>query len=71
MSKFLIGLIFGLVLGVSFTSYAASIVGKSPLSGWTVTEGDRTVCTDPDVDYATKEIKCEDPNFYDDRPDPR
>jgi hypothetical protein len=60
MSKFLIGLILGLILGISVTSYAASIVGSSPLSGWTVTEGDRTVCTDPEVDFKTKEIQCED-----------
>jgi hypothetical protein len=68
MNRFWIDLALGMFLGISFSSYAASIVGSTPtLSGWTVTAGGRTICTDPDVDFKAKEIECDD----DDQIDPR
>jgi hypothetical protein len=66
MIKFLAGLILGSILGITFSAYAASIVGASSLlSGWTVTYPDRNLCDDPYVDVPAKEIKCSDINgFY-------
>jgi hypothetical protein len=56
MTKFFLGLVLGLTLGVVFASYAATITGESPLSGWTVTEGEgmssHMICEDPDIDLA-------------------
>jgi hypothetical protein len=68
MNKFWIGLALGMFLGISFSSYAASIVGNTPtLAGWTVTADGRTVCTDPNVNFKAKEIECEDDEGVDQR----
>ena len=59
MTKFFAGLTFGLFIGICVTSYAATIVGNTPtLEGWTVTYGDNTICTDPEVNFKDKEIEC-------------
>ena len=59
MTKFFAGLTLGLFIGICVTSYAASVVGNSPtLEGWTVTYGDNTICTDPEVNFKDKEIEC-------------
>jgi len=71
MTKFLSGMGLGLFLGVSFSSYAATIVGSTPtLTGWTVMAGDRTVCSDPEVDFKAKEIDCGDDTDQRDFMDP-
>lgn len=74
MTRFFCGLGLGLFMGVSLSAYAATIVGNTPtLTGWTVTAGDRTVCSDPEVDFTAKEIDCGDdidPRDFMDRPDP-
>jgi hypothetical protein len=59
MTKFFAGLTLGLFIGICVTSYAATIVGNTPtLEGWTVTYGDNTICTDPEVNFKDKEIEC-------------
>jgi hypothetical protein len=59
MAKFIGGVVLGLVLGMSATGWAAGVVGSGPLSGWSVTKDGEEVCSDPDVDTASKEIECE------------
>ena len=58
MTKFFAGLTLGLFIGICVTSYAATIVGNTPtLEGWTVTYGDNTICTDPEVNFSkTKKL---------------
>lgn len=73
MIKFLSGMVFGLLLGIAFNSFAATIIGNTPtLTGWTVTANGQTVCSDPEVDFNDKEIECNvgDPRDMD-RVDPR
>ena len=74
MIRFFSGLGLGLFLGISFSTYAATIVGNTPtLTGWTVTVNGRSVCTDPEVDFKAKEIECDDETDPrdEDRPDCR
>ena len=59
MAKFIGGVVLGLVLGVSATSWAAGVFGTGTLSGWSVTKDGEEVCSDPSVDAGAKEIECE------------
>jgi len=73
MIKFLSGMVFGLLLGIALSSFAATIIGNTPtLTGWTVTANGQPVCSDPEVDFNDKEIECNvgDPRDMD-RVDPR
>ena len=61
MRNILFGMIVGAVLGFVVSSHAAFISGASPLTGWTVYDGDNQICDDPEVDYKNKEIQCPGP----------
>lgn len=54
MAKFLAGVIVGSVLGTSV--YAAA---QSFMTGWEVTQNGVTVCYDPVIWRATREIECD------------
>ena len=60
MSRFISGLVLGCVLGIVGGALAASVSGTGTLDGWTVIDedGDK-ICSDPNVDTAKKEIRCE------------
>jgi hypothetical protein len=59
MSKFVLGLALGLVVGLSATAAAANIVGlDSFLSGWDVLKKNELVCKDPWVNVAQSRIEC-------------
>ena len=47
MAKFIIGVLVGLFLGASTTTYGASASQTGTLSGWTVTRNDEEVCSGP------------------------
>ena len=61
MRRFILGLVCGVALGVAGTAVAASVVGGSGyLLGWDVTSNDgETICGDPYVWTATREIECD------------
>jgi hypothetical protein len=59
MAKFAGGVVLGLVLGLSASSWAAGVFGSGTLSGWSVTKDGEEVCSDPDVDTVAKEIECQ------------
>ena len=60
MRKFLMGLATGLVLGVVATASAAQIVGSTGyMMGWDIQKDGDTICSDPYVWTATKEIECD------------
>jgi hypothetical protein len=59
MVRFVAGLIIGLALGLSATTYAATCIGYGDLTGWTVTVNGEEACSDPSVDTSSKEIECE------------
>ncbi len=60
MKNFIIGMIFGICLGVAFTAYAAKLVGDNGhLMGWDVTVGGEVVCSDPYAWTSTREIECD------------
>ena len=60
MRKFLMGLATGLFLGVVATASAAQIVGSTGyMMGWDIQKDGDTICSDPYVWTATKEIECD------------
>ena len=59
MPRFLLGVVFGVFLGVAASAYAAGVFGSGTLDGWTVTKEGEEVCSDPEVDIAAKEIQCD------------
>jgi hypothetical protein len=59
MLKFLAGLILGILLSLTATSWAAGVFGSGTLSGWTVSKDGEEVCSDPSVDTSSKEIECD------------
>ena len=61
MMKFVVGLLVGLVLGIAFKTFNPSptISGlNGELQGWTVISKHVTVCGNPWVNMAEKEIVC-------------
>jgi len=58
MSKFMMGLLVGLMLGSGVAAIAAGVFGSGELTGWSVMMDGEEVCTDPDTDVASKEILC-------------
>ena len=59
MRKFYAGLALGLAIGAAGSAAAAEIVGRTGyLNGWDVVSASRTICSDPYVWTATREIEC-------------
>ena len=60
MRRFVLGVAFGLVLGLTGAGLAAvKIAGNDDyLKGWEVVVKGKKVCTDPYVRVSTKEIEC-------------
>jgi hypothetical protein len=56
--KFVSGAVFGAVLAMAASAYAATCVGAGDLLNWTVSVDGEEVCTDPSVDIVSKEIEC-------------
>jgi len=60
MKRFFAGAIFGLCLGITITAAATQLVGDSGyLMGWDVSINGETVCSDPYVWTATRELECD------------
>ncbi|MBX3513666.1 MAG: hypothetical protein KF748_01245 [Xanthobacteraceae bacterium] len=59
MIKFLAGAIFGFVLAIGASAYAAVLSGDGYLFSWTVTKDGEEICSAPFVWSATKEIECD------------
>lgn len=60
MSRFLLGLLTGIVVASSVPALAARLVGSDGvLAGWTVLVDGDEVCTDPSVSVSTMEIECD------------
>lgn len=59
MMRFAAGLIVGLLLGACASAYAARCIGDGTAVGWTVTQNDDEVCSDPTINTASKEIECD------------
>jgi hypothetical protein len=59
MSRFLAGLIIGLILGGAASAYAAGCFGEGTAHGWTVTKDGDEVCSGPQIDNVQKEIQCD------------
>ena len=59
MSRIVIGVVTGFLLGAAASAYAAGIYGSGSLYGWTVTKDGEEVCSDPEVNTVSKEIECE------------
>ena len=59
MSRFIAGLLVGIVLALALSAYAARIVGQDgTLDGWSVTVEGEEACADPEVDIEAREISC-------------
>jgi hypothetical protein len=58
MLRFVSGVVFGCLLSIVGSAFAAGVVGSGTLDGWTVTKEGQAVCSDPEVDTVRKEIQC-------------
>lgn len=59
MSRFVLGMLVGLLVGIVFTAQAAIVGGDDGLlSGWRVLKGTNEICTDPVVWVSIREIEC-------------
>jgi len=58
MWRVISGAIFGCLLGVVGSAFAAGIVGSGTLDGWTVSVDGKVVCADPIADATIQEIQC-------------
>ena len=58
MWRFISGAIFGCLLGIIGSAFAAGIVGSGTLDGWTVIIDGKIVCADPIADATRHEIQC-------------
>ena len=58
MWRFISGAIFGCLLSIIGSAFAAGIVGSGTLDGWTVIVDAEVVCDDPIADVARREIQC-------------
>jgi hypothetical protein len=60
VTRFLAGLLVGVVIALALSAYAAQIVGESgTLKEWSVLIGGEEACSDPEVDVEEKEISCD------------
>jgi hypothetical protein len=59
MGRFVAGLVLGLFLGACASAYAAGCFGSGSAYGWTVTKDGDEVCSDPEINAASKEIECD------------
>lgn len=61
MTRFLAGVVLGLLLGSAATALAARLVGNDGyLLGWTVIDRhDRKICDEPFVWTGTRELQCD------------
>jgi hypothetical protein len=57
--RFIAGAVFGCLLGILGSAFAAGVVGYGTLEGWTVTKDGEAVCSDPEVDTIRKQIQCD------------
>jgi hypothetical protein len=58
MWRFISGAIFGCLLGIIGSAFAAGIVGSGTLDGWTVIIDDEVAYADPIADATRHEIQC-------------
>jgi hypothetical protein len=60
MTRFIVGLVAGLIIGIAAISTAAIYLGHRDLDGWTATLQFEEAClnADTDVDRAVKERAC-------------
>jgi hypothetical protein len=60
VTRFLAGVVVGVVIALALSAYAARIVEESgTLEGWSVTIQGEEACSDPEVDVESKEISCD------------
>ena len=59
MSRFVAGLLAGLLLGTCVSAYAAGCFGYGTASGWSVTKDGDEVFSDPEINSSAKEIECD------------
>jgi hypothetical protein len=59
MARFIVGILTGIFLGAAISAYAAGVFGSGTLTGWSVTKDGEEVCSDPEVNTASKEIECD------------
>ncbi len=60
MRQFVLGMLVGLSIGAATAATAATLVGDTGyLMGWDVVINGDTVCSDPYVWSATREIECD------------
>jgi len=60
MRNFIVGVAFGLMVGIVLPALAQRVIGADGfLMGWDVTFNGRTICRDPFVWTSTKEIECD------------
>jgi cation transporter-like permease len=59
MSRFIAGIVFGCLLGIMGSAFAAGVFGVGKLDGWTVVDEGQEVCFGPSVDTANKVIRCD------------
>ena len=58
MWRVISGAIFGCLLGIIGSAFAAGIVGSGTLDGWTVIIDGEVACADPIADATKQEIQC-------------
>lgn len=59
MSRFIMGVLVGLILGMSCGAYAAVIAGSGYLLGWSVMKDGEEICSAPYVWESIREIECD------------
>ena len=59
MSRYIAGVVTGIIIGTAAGAFAATVAGDGYLMGWSVMKDGEEICSDPFVWRRLKEVECD------------